>query len=227
MLPSFQESIPTPLSFFLPLDWRAISANHHYWDIEGTEPMRGPTSKLVRLTLGILLLCGCVGCDQTTKYVATHALCGATPISCLSNTFRLEYALNPGGFLSLGSNIAPELRFWLFAAFNTVLLLAVACVLTVKWNMRLVRFVALVSVLGGGIGNLIDRLLNHGLVIDFLNLGIGPFRTGVFNVADVALTAGSLALVLSCRGECLTPTSSRNGDAACFGRENGSRNGKG
>ena len=162
--------------------------------------MNAATSKLVRLTSAILLLGALVGCDQTTKYIATHALGGALPISCLSNTVRLEYALNPGGFLSVGSNLEPELRFWLFAAFNTVLLLAVACILTVKWNMRSVNFVALVSVLGGGIGNLIDRLLNHGLVVDFLNIGIGPIRTGIFNVADVALTAGALVLFLTSRG---------------------------
>lgn len=122
----------------------------------------------------------------------------------MAGAFRLEYALNPGGFLSLGSNLAPGLRFWLFVTFNTVLLCGAAYVLVAKWNMRLVNFVALVFILAGGIGNLIDRIVHEGLVIDFLNIGIGPFRTGVFNVADVALTLGSLALVLTFRGERLS-----------------------
>jgi len=50
--------------------------------------------------------------------------------------------------------------------------------------------------LAGGIGNLIDRLFHNGLVIDFLNVGIGPIRTGIFNVADMAIMAGFGILLL-------------------------------
>ena len=59
----------------------------------------------------------------------------------------------------------------------------------------------LVLILAGGIGNLIDRVSHQGLVTDFINLGIGPIRTGVFNVADIAVTTGGLvAIALSFRG---------------------------
>jgi signal peptidase II len=58
------------------------------------------------------------------------------------------------------------------------------------------RFVALAFIAGGGISNLIDRLIYGGLVTDFLNVGIGPFRTGIFNVADMAILAGALLLFL-------------------------------
>ena len=53
----------------------------------------------------------------------------------------------------------------------------------------------LVLFVAGGSSNWIDRLL-HGRVVDFLNLGIGPVRTGVFNVADVAIMAGALLVIL-------------------------------
>ena len=168
--------------------------------------MRSPTNKPVRLALALSLLVCCVGCDQTTKYVATKSLCGTPPLSCLSNTLRLEYALNPGGFLSVGSNLAPQPRFWVFVALNTVFLAGAICILVAKWNMPLANFVALVLVLAGGIGNVIDRVLHNGLVTDFLNLGIGPVRTGIFNVADMVLTVGGLALLLTYRGERLTRT---------------------
>ena len=39
----------------------------------------------------------------------------------------------------------------------------------------------------GGVGNLIDRFTNNGSVVDFLNIGIGPLRTGIFNVVDIAV----------------------------------------
>jgi signal peptidase II len=88
--------------------------------------MRNPTNKPVRLALALSLLVCCVGCDQTTKYVATKSLRGDQPLSCLSNTLRLEYALNPGGFLSLGSGLAPQPRFWIFTALNVLLLASIS-----------------------------------------------------------------------------------------------------
>jgi signal peptidase II len=57
----------------------------------------------------------------------------------------------------------------------------------------------LALVAGGGISNLIDRLLYNGRVTDFLNVGIGGVRTGIFNVADMAIMAGALLLLLNMR----------------------------
>jgi signal peptidase II len=48
---------------------------------------------------------------------------------------------------------------------------------------------------GGGLSNWFDRLVNEGRVVDFMNLGIGSFRTGIFNVADVAIMAGAAVMV--------------------------------
>jgi signal peptidase II len=59
------------------------------------------------------------------------------------------------------------------------------------------RFIALGLVAGGGISNLIDRLFYDGRVTDFLNVGIGSFRTGIFNLADMAILAGGLLLILT------------------------------
>ena len=54
----------------------------------------------------------------------------------------------------------------------------------------------LALLLSGAVGNLIDRLRYDGLVIDFLNFGVGPLRSGIFNVADMAIMAGALLLML-------------------------------
>lgn len=51
-------------------------------------------------------------------------------------------------------------------------------------------------VLSGGLGNLVDRIRNDGRVINFMNIGIGSLRTGIFNVADVCITVGVVVLVL-------------------------------
>ena len=163
--------------------------------------MSCPAKKSTRLALALLLLLGCIGLDQGTKYIATRTLRGQPRQSYLADSFRLEYALNPGGFLSLGGNLSPAVRFWLFGSMNLVLLAGATSVLIARWKMSRVCFVALVLVLAGGIGNLIDRVVQQGFVTDFLNVGIGPLRTGIFNVADMALTAGALVLVFACRSE--------------------------
>jgi signal peptidase II len=60
--------------------------------------------------------------------------------------------------------------------------------------MPLGRFIAGAGILAGGIGNMIDRVTNAGKVTDFMNLGLGPVRTGIFNVADMAITGGAMLL---------------------------------
>ncbi len=163
--------------------------------------MTNATNKWLRLMLALGLMTCWVGCDQASKHIATETLSGKPPQSYFSNVFRLEYALNPGGFLSLGGNLTPQLRFWVFAVLNVLLLLGTLSVLVARWNMHLFRFVAVVLIVAGGFGNLIDRVRNNGLVTDFVNLGIGPLRTGIFNVADVALTTGALVLLIMSRGK--------------------------
>ncbi|MGZ7078065.1 MAG: signal peptidase II, partial [Thermoanaerobaculia bacterium] len=57
--------------------------------------------------------------------------------------------------------------------------------------------VAVAMIGGGGVGNLIDRLTRGGRVTDFLFMQIGPLHTGVFNVADMAITIGVTWLFVS------------------------------
>lgn len=61
--------------------------------------------------------------------------------------------------------------------------------------MFLDTVVAWSLVLSGGLGNLVDRIINDGRMIDFMNIGIGSLRTGIFNVADVYITVGVVVLV--------------------------------
>jgi signal peptidase II len=63
-------------------------------------------------------------------------------------------------------------------------------------RLELVPTIALSLLAGGGIGNLIDRIANDGAVTDFVRIGIGPLRTGIFNLADVAIVVGVLVLAL-------------------------------
>ncbi len=162
--------------------------------------------KLARLILAMAILSSFIGCDQATKQYATETLQHSEPQSYLGDTVRLDYALNPGGFLSMGSQLPPTARFYIFVGVNLCVMIAVTLFLCFNWNARLAIFVSLAYILAGGIGNLIDRISNDGLVTDFLNVGVGSIRTGIFNVADVGVMFGALVLVF-----CLY----RNHDVQC------------
>lgn len=141
--------------------------------------------------LGILVPCLVV--DQLTKVAATRWL-EPEPWSFLGDTFRLQYALNTGAFLGLAGGWSPQVRFWLLTVLNAGFLLMLIGILCRYWRMALGRFIACVLILAGGIGNLIDRISNDGQVTDFMNIGLGPVRSGIFNVADMAISGGALLL---------------------------------
>ena len=148
---------------------------------------------LRRGVLICLLLAATAGCDRVTKHFAVTALAGAPHQSFLADTVRLQYHENPGAFLAVGATWSPALRVGVFQ-FGNALFLAVAGFLAARYRWSRVARCGLVLFLAGGLSNLTDRLA-IGSVIDFLNIGIGPLRTGIFNVADVAILAG-VAMVL-------------------------------
>ena len=108
---------------------------------------------------------------------------------------RLQYAENAGAFLGLGAGLPEPARFALFALGNAALLLVLAALLWRASSLGRRELAAFGLLLAGGLSNLVDRLVGGGVVVDFLNLGVGALRTGIFNVADVAITAGALLLL--------------------------------
>ncbi len=153
-------------------------------------------NRIARLGLLLAVLVSCVGCDQVTKRIAVRELAPLPRQSFLGDTVRLEYALNPGAFLGMGGDLSSGARVWSLTVINGVVLAGLAYVLITRWDMAPGNFAAWAFILAGGIGNLVDRVSQQGLVTDFLNVGIGPVRTGIFNVADMAVTAGFVLFVV-------------------------------
>ena len=149
-----------------------------------------------RFFLALAILFSCVECDQATKTIAMKSLRDQPARSYFADTVRLDYAQNPGGFLSVGADLPDNYRTSLFIGTNCIMMLGLSSFLILKRNIPLFLFVSLMYVLSGGVGNLIDRVSNNGLVTDFINVGIGPIRTGVFNVADMAITFGAITIGL-------------------------------
>lgn len=149
-------------------------------------------SKVKRIAILLFVLMSCVGCDQATKLIARQELASAPIQEYWNGFFRLLYAENPGAFLSLGANLHPDLRFWIFTVF-VALLLSGLCWFAIRHIQKapLPFVIAVALIAGGGLGNLIDRIFYDGHVVDFMQIGYTPLRTGVFNVADMAITTGT------------------------------------
>lgn len=139
-----------------------------------------------------------IGCDRITKDLAKAHLMYREPISYFHNTVRLEYVENTGAALSLGDQLSKPVSFWLLSIVPLIFLL-ILFGYTVK-NVRIfspLRMLALSLIIAGGLGNIIDRLLYDRHVTDFMNVGISNLRTGIFNVADMCVTAGVIAFLIS------------------------------
>lgn len=139
-----------------------------------------------------------IGCDRITKDLAKDHLMFRQPITYLHNTVVLEYAENTGAALSLGDNLSKPLSFWLLSIVPLLCLFVLFIyVLRKIREFSLLKWLSLSLILAGGIGNIIDRLLYDRHVTDFMNVGINNIRTGIFNVADMCVTAGVIGLLVT------------------------------
>jgi signal peptidase II len=152
--------------------------------------------------LGFALFC--VGCDQASKRAAIEILKGTQTLSFWGDIFRLTYAENSGAFLGLGGAWPASVR-WLVFTGAALLVVAFSGAWVVSQLRRQPRgslaIWAMVLIAAGGMGNLVDRIAREGRVVDFMNLGVGSVRTGIFNVADVQIMVGLGLLLLGRRRE--------------------------
>jgi len=143
-----------------------------------------------------LLIIALLALDRYTKMLAKEYLMNRDFKSYLGDTIRLGYAENTGAFLSFGADWPENVSFWVFGVVPFILLLAFLayCLLKAK-TLSLSHLLPLGLIFTGGMGNIADRLIYHRHVTDFMNVGIGSLRTGIFNVADMCVTTGVIVIL--------------------------------
>ena len=154
-------------------------------------------TRMARLLLIAVITFASAGCDQAAKHIARNTLGEPGSISLLNDTVRLGLAENRGAFMSIGSDLSDSARRFLFVSVASALLAVIAIGSIFGSNLGTAHIVGLALVLGGGIGNLIDRLFRDGLVTDFVQIGIGSLRTGIFNLSDLAIVVGVVCFALA------------------------------
>jgi signal peptidase II len=142
------------------------------------------------LRAGVFAACAAavIALDQLTKWLASSRLLMGRPVPVLDDFARFTLVHNTGAAFGLfpGSRVP-------FIVIS-VLAIAVVIYLFLRETYRsLANRILLGCILGGAIGNLVDRA-RLGWVVDFIDVGIGSVRWPVFNVADSAVTLGVLFL---------------------------------
>src|SRR6478752_4279876 len=152
------------------------------------------TKSIIRIALILLIITVNIGCDQFSKKMVKRSVLPYETIHVLSDHLTVTRVENSGAFLSAGdsmSKASKQIFLTLIPVIAMVLGLVYLFLKPVSGNM----LVGLCFVIGGGVGNLFDRML-YGSVTDFLYLKFGIFQTGIFNMADVSIMAGMSVILL-------------------------------
>lgn len=132
---------------------------------------------------------GIVGLDQWTKWLVVKNIPLFSNVKVIPGLFGLTYTQNTGGAWSM-----MEGMIWLFVLIFLVFAIAMILELVTKrFGLSKIEHWCLVAILGGGLGNMIDRI-RLGYVVDMIRLDFMNFP--IFNVADCFITCGCIALIV-------------------------------
>ncbi|QCQ22651.1 signal peptidase II [Desulfoglaeba alkanexedens] len=154
------------------------------------ETFQSPAGLLVALAGGTLLL------DQVTKFVIARFLPLYTHQEVVPGFFNLVHVRNTGAAFSFLAGSPTLGRQVFFIGVGVVAAGALLYLYRTTGGREKAKRAALALILGGALGNLVDRL-RLGAVVDFLDFHIGPYHWPAFNVADSAITVGAGILLIS------------------------------
>lgn len=137
---------------------------------------------------------GIVLADAFTKLLAVDRLVPVhTPHPVIGDWLRWTLVYNPGA--AFGFHLGPWSR-WIFITLTFVALVVLWSMYRSSEPKARLKVLALASIAGGAIGNLIDRVRSSRGVVDFIDVGVGDWRWPTFNIADIAVSCGAIALAL-------------------------------
>ncbi len=145
--------------------------------------------RLFALTAAVVIVL-----DLVTKAAAEAHLTRVTGVSVFGDWFQLRLVYNQGA--AFGLHLGPFSR-WFFLGFAILAVFVLNALSRSAMPGDRFRQVACGLVTGGAVGNLLDRIRSARGVVDFIDIGLASYRWPTFNVADIAVTCGALALALS------------------------------
>ncbi len=147
------------------------------------------------LVFGLILLN--IACDQVSKVLVRKNVDYQVETQLIGDTFIMTNVENSGAFLGLGSDLNPTVKLIVLLILPVVVLFLALRYLLINKHLDQWTIVGLSFVIGGGIGNIYDRIM-YGSVTDFFHIDFGGvFRTGIFNMADVSVMVGMGCILMS------------------------------
>jgi signal peptidase II len=138
-----------------------------------------------------------IAADQISKAMVRIYVDPGSRTEIIGEKLQLLNVENSGAFLGLGSDYNEAIKFIFLLVLPAIVLVAVLFYLFRSNELDRMSTIGFSCVVGGGIANLYDRML-YGQVTDFLFMDFGgPLKTGVFNIADLAITTGMVLLLIS------------------------------
>lgn len=150
---------------------------------------------IVRAIVIFAILAVNIGCDQISKNIVRNRIEDHERIAVVDNYVTLMRVENEGAFLSLGDSLPRVVRFIFLTLFPLAILGFGIGYLFTRKNLSKAMLLGFAFVIGGGIGNLYDRLV-YGSVTDFMHIDFVIFQTGIFNMADVSIMTGMAIVII-------------------------------
>jgi signal peptidase II len=151
--------------------------------------------RIFRIGMLLAMILLMLGADQASKYMVRQRVAPDQQITVIKNVVLLTRVENTGAFLSMGDNIPRPVYKVIMILVPLAVLIFLIGYLIKTTAISGLSFAGMCLIAGGGLGNIIDRIL-YGSVTDFLFFNFGLFHTGIVNVADIILTAGFFVLII-------------------------------
>ena len=149
-----------------------------------------------RYKLVIILSAAILVLDQMTKIWVESSLALGETRTVIPGFFNLVFVLNPGAAFGFLADLEGSLRTYFFLGATGLAVVLIIHLLRTVQRQDYYLFTALALILGGALGNMIDRI-RLGMVIDFLDFHLGSHHWPAFNVADIAISVGAVLLIVS------------------------------
>jgi len=138
--------------------------------------------------------------DQASKLIVEQSIAEWKSLSVIPGFFNLVHVLNKGAVFGFLNRADTTWQVYFFIAASLAAVGVILYLLRTEQYGDKMMLAGLGLLLGGALGNLFDRV-RLGFVIDFLDFYIGRYHWPAFNVADIAITTGTLTLIISFYGK--------------------------
>ena len=134
--------------------------------------------------------------DQISKILIRNNVEQYSDIKLIGEYFILTNVENSGAFLGMGSGFSPIMKSVFLIILPIIVLISIIVYVYRDKEIDKISLIGFSIIIGGGIGNIFDRII-YGSVTDFLFIDLGGiFKTGIFNIADLAVTTGMILILL-------------------------------